>query len=65
MEKIYSCNICGDKIEKTDLSKAVGIHFYDLKKFTIGGYASTDNVHICEGCLKQLKYHLKGLDIKE
>ena len=65
MKKIYRCNICGDEIEKEKLNDSIGLHFSNLKTFTIGNYGCTDNIHICVGCAKQLKHELNNLDLEE
>ena len=61
MEKIYLCNVCKDKIETPQDS--FGLHFIDLKHFTLGGYGCTDGTHICYGCAKQLAEQLSNREI--
>ena len=40
-------------------------NFNDLNKFTLGGFQSTDGVHICFDCAIQLKEHLNNEQISE
>jgi len=63
MKKIYSCNICMDEIEKPN--ESFGLHFSNLKEFTLGGYACTEGVHICYECARQLADHLGSNEIKK
>jgi DNA-directed RNA polymerase subunit RPC12/RpoP len=60
MKTIYNCDICRDEIKG---SKLFGVHFSDLKKFTLGNFGCTEGVHICIECAKQLKTHLNNLTL--
>ena len=62
MKKVYSCDICRDEVKDTDL---YGVCFSNMRTFTLGGYGSTDGVHICKFCAKQLQTHLNTDAIKE
>lgn len=63
MEKRYSCNICGSKIDNP--SESFGVHFNDMQIFTLRGYGCTDGVHICFPCARQLAEHLGKAQIKK
>ncbi len=63
VKKIYTCDVCKDKIE--DPVKSFGLHFRGMKTFSLGGYGCTEGAHICYGCAKQLYYHLNDETIKE
>ena len=57
---IYSCDICRDPADRVSL---VGLNFSGMKRFKIDTVQSTDGVHICIGCLKQLQEQLAGMDL--
>ena len=63
MKRIYSCDICRDEIK--DPSDSFGVHFSNMTDFTLGGCGSTDGVHICYCCARQLREHLNGEQICE
>jgi len=63
VKKIYSCNICRDKIEVP--VQSFGLNFSGLKTFTLGSYACTEGTHICYGCALQLYTHLNTDEIKQ
>ena len=63
LKKIYSCNICGERID--NLSDSFGVRFSDMRKFTLGNYGCTDGIHICFNCARQLKEHLDSPKIEE
>jgi len=48
MKRIYSCDICRDEIK--DPLNSFGVHFTNMTDFTLGGYGSTEGVHICYRC---------------
>jgi DNA-directed RNA polymerase subunit RPC12/RpoP len=56
MKTVYNCNICGDKKEKVE--HLFGVNFSSDKTFDLGGYGSTDRIHICYDCARQLRVHL-------
>jgi len=60
VNKIYTCDICKDKIET--VTDSFGVNFSNMTEFTLGGYGSTDGTHICYSCAKQLKKHLANID---
>ena len=62
MKKIYTCDICRDQV---DPEKSFGVVFSGIKKFTLGGYGSTDGIHICYGCANQLSEHLSSNEIQK
>jgi len=62
MKKVYKCDICRDEIKNPQ--ELFGIHFTDMKHFSIAGYARTDGVHICFSCAKQLKICLSEIEIE-
>lgn len=51
MKREYSCDICRDPKPKAVLH---GVHFLDLRKFDLRDADSTEGVHICTQCLRQL-----------
>ncbi len=56
MKKVtYSCDICRDETPKDQL---MGCNFRNMKEFKLDTAASTDGVHICMGCLRQLEQQL-------
>jgi len=57
VKKVYTCNICRDGKETPEL---MGVMFSVNNIFTLGMPSSTDGVHICFDCLKQLKAHLEN-----
>lgn len=59
-KKIYNCDICRDEKDPDIL---FGIFFSDLRTFTISSARSTDGVHICVGCMQQLKDQIAKLEI--
>lgn len=61
MKKIYTCNICRDEVK--DLNLLFGVHFSNNNYFTLDKYNSTDGVHICYNCAKQLRTHLNDIEI--
>jgi hypothetical protein len=61
MEKIYSCDICRDRIKNPNLS--FGVNFSNMKEFTLGGNGCTEGVHICYSCARQLIEHLNHVQI--
>ena len=63
VKKIYSCDLCKDKIENP--VQSFGLHFSGVKIFTMGGYACTEGTHICYRCATQLYNHLHSDGIKE
>ncbi len=62
MKKTYSCDICKEKID--DPNKSFGLHFLDLKNFTLGGYGCTEGTHICYCCATILQFSLNSDEIK-
>jgi len=63
MKKIYTCNICRDTIENPNQS--FGVNFSNLTNFTFGGHGSTDGIHICYRCARQLKECLNNEEINK
>jgi len=61
MKRIYSCDICRDEIK--DPHNSFGVHFTNMTDFTLGGYGSTEGVHICYRCARRLKTHLDNEQI--
>lgn len=61
MKRVYTCDICRDKIQ--DPNESFGVHFESNTDFTLGNYGCTEGVHICYRCAAQLKYHLSTIDI--
>ena len=57
VKKVYKCNICRDEKITPEL---MGVMFSGNTVFTLGMPSSTDGVHICFDCLKQLKAHLEN-----
>lgn len=55
MKKVYSCNICRDE---TPMLSLTGLNFSGMKTFKLDTPQSTDGVHICDGCLQQLREQL-------
>jgi len=56
MKKIYTCDICRDTVK--NINNLYGIKFSDMWQFSVCGYGSTDGVHICFDCAKQLREQL-------
>ena len=63
MKRIYSCDICKDEIK--DPRDSFGVHFTNMADFTLGSYGSTDGVHICHRCARQLREYLNSEQIYE
>lgn len=63
MKRIYTCDICRDKIE--DPRKSFGLNFTNLKDFTLGGYGCTEGTHICFNCINQLYKLLNNKEIQK
>ena len=63
MRRIYNCDICRDEIK--DPRNSFGVCFSNMTDFTLGGYGSTDGVHICYRCARQLREHLNNKQICE
>ena len=63
MKRIYSCDICGDVVK--DPCTLFGVNFSNLTNFTLGGYGSTENKHICYRCASQLRLALISEPITE
>ena len=61
MKRVYKCDICREEIKNTNF--LFGLHFVDMKKFTLGGHVCTDGTHICYNCAAQLKEHLNSQEI--
>jgi hypothetical protein len=59
MRVIYKCDICREDVK--DLNMLLGLHFKDMKNFSIGNYGCTEGVHICYGCAKQLLNELSKI----
>lgn len=55
MKKVYTCDICRDPVEVQFLK---GVNFSGMKKFKLDMPQSTEGVHICIPCLRQLKEQL-------
>lgn len=52
---VYSCDICR---EATEITALRGLYFSGMKKFQLTDPAATDGIHICNGCLDQLREQL-------
>jgi len=61
IKTIYFCDICRDEIKNP--VDSFGICFSNLTEFTLGGYGSTDGLHICYRCAKQLQKELSKINI--
>ena len=61
MKRIYTCNICRERIDNP--VESFGVYFTNLHDFTLGAYGCTDGVHICYRCAKQLQIHLNEPEI--
>ena len=59
----YRCNICDELIDNPNQS--FGINFKSPILFNLGGYGSTDHIHICYRCARQLKSHLNCEEISK
>lgn len=59
MKKIYSCEICK---EAKDPSQLMGCSFHSMYQFKLTDAKNTDGQHICIDCLSQLKHQLKDID---
>jgi len=59
VKRVYSCDIHRGEVQ--DPNKLRGINFKGIasNQFKIDTYNSTDGVHICIECLKQLREQLK------
>jgi len=62
MKKVYNCDICRSEREP---EKLTGIYFQGMTKFKFDEAESTDGVHICTGCLLQLKSELSVIEFPE
>jgi hypothetical protein len=62
-KKVYTCNICQDNI--VNPSDLFGVVFSSIKIFSLGGYGSTDGIHICYTCARQLVAHLNNSQIRK
>ncbi len=58
VEKKYTCDICTEILENA--KKSYGVCFGDSKNFTLGGYGSTDEKHICFRCALRLRQQLNS-----
>lgn len=56
MKTIYTCDICRGPAERKE--HVMGVCFSSLKKFTLREAESTQAIHICLGCLDQLRAQL-------
>ena len=61
--KVYKCDICREKLK--DNTRCYGLNFSNLVIFTVSTYLSTDGIHICYGCARQLKDQLGTITIPE
>ena len=61
MKKEYTCDICCERV--STLTDLIGIRFTNMKNFTLDTHDSTDGVHICRSCAKQLKHLLEGVEL--
>ena len=59
---IYNCDICREDKPGKDL---FGVNFSNMQEFTLGGFGSTEGVHICFKCAKQLRRHLNSAQISK
>ncbi len=58
MKKAYNCDICRENKPPTEL---MGCNFSSMSAFKLDTAHSTDGVHLCKDCLKQLKEQLPHL----
>lgn len=66
MKKIYTCDICKERIIDPDSSNILGVRFHSGdERFTLGGYGATDGPHICIECAKELKRQLNKPEIEK
>lgn len=49
---IYNCDICRENKNHAEL---IGLNFSGMKEFKFDTAASTDGVHICMDCIRQIK----------
>lgn len=55
MEKVYTCNLCREKVKPDRL---MGLRFQDMYNFQLDEAKTTDGAHVCMRCLDQLKTQL-------
>lgn len=55
LEKVYSCNLCHEKVRDQNL---MGVRFKNNYEFVLDEARTTDGTHICMRCLDQLKQQL-------
>ncbi len=51
-KKIYNCDTCRDVKKVHEL---YGLNFKNLTEFTIDRAESTEGVHICKNCIRQIQ----------
>lgn len=60
MKKVYNCDICRDEKSPEQL---IGFNFSGMKKFKLDTAHSTDGVHACKDCLKQIKEQINDVGL--
>lgn len=60
MKEVYNCDICREVKSKGQL---IGCNFKNMKEFKLDVPQSTQGVHICKDCLKQLKEQIPSVGI--
>ena len=66
MKKIYTCDICKERIIDPDNSNIFGVRFHSGdERFTLGGYGCSRFTHICIECAKELKRQLNKPEIEK
>jgi hypothetical protein len=60
MKQVYNCDICR---EEKSPGQLIGCNFIGMTKFKLDTARSTDGVHICKDCLKQLKEQIPQVGI--
>jgi hypothetical protein len=59
-KRVYTCDIC--RSEKSP-GQLIGCNFTNMTQFKLATVYSTDGVHICKDCLKQLKEQIPNVGI--
>ncbi len=60
MKQTYNCDICREQKIPNEL---IGFNFTGMKKFKLDHARSTDGVHACKDCLRQIKEQIGGIEL--